>query len=446
MKRLRKLTLNDSEKQVAIKVLSPLARIDGISQFELGKILTFVMPNFWFSPKYQNKIWDGKIRFAKGKWFPVGFVNRVAKALDAPYHIEKFSKIQDKCDWEALNEFLERAEIKNSKERDYQENAIRTGIAEEIGIIGLAANAGKGRIIAGIVATLPQTNFLILANRIDILSEIKEVFQEFLLDAENYTLSTFQSAKKLDLEVYDGVLVDEAHVVAAKTFYKLLSKCVNASIRLGFTATADRPDGLGFYIEAVLGETICTISQKELIKRGISTKPKVFFVPFKIPFIENENYPDAENMLVNCAERNQLIADLVKDRKEVLILFKRKEHGKILENLIEGSVRIDGDTPAATRKTIKQNFKLKKIRVLLASSIFDAGINLPNILTLVLAWGGKSPIALTQRIGRALRKAEGKHSVDIFVPYEVGNTYFREHSKRRVEQFFEMGFEVEVMK
>ncbi len=441
MERQKSLTSRGSQRSARIEVVGPLARIEGVSQFDLDKILTFTMPNYWFSPKYRNKVWDGKIRFARGKWFPVGFVNRVVRELSVPITVIRPANSPDKEGWEALEKYL-----KAVNARDYQDNTIMTGIAKSIGIINLAANAGKTRCIGGILVAFPKKHFLVLAHRVDILSEIKETLDEFLPEAENYVLSTFKSAKKLDLEVFDGVLVDEAHVSAAKTFYKLITKCINASIRLGFTATPKRPDGLGFYIEAALGEVICTITQDELIKRGISTKPKIFLVPFTIPFVENDNYGTANTMLVNCKERNQLIADLVKDKDEVLVLFQRIEHGKLLEELIEDSVRIDGKSPQSTRETIKKQFKAKKIRVLLASSILDAGVNLKNIKTLVLAWGGKSPIELTQKVGRAIRKDEGKHHVDIFALHEVGNRYFREHSKRRLELFAEMNFEMEILK
>ncbi len=441
MERLRNLTSRGSPKSARIDVVGPLAKLEGVSQFDLDKILTFTMPNYWFAPSYKNKHWDGKIRFAKGKWFPVGFVNRVVRELDVTITTTRPATSPDKDGWEALDKYL-----KLVKARDYQENAVMTGIAKSVGIINLAANAGKTRCIGGILVAFPEKQFLVLAHRVDILYEIKETLEEFLPEAENYTLSTFQSAKTLDLEVFNGVLVDEAHVSAAKTFYKLISGCVNASIRLGFTATPKRPDGLGFYIEAVLGEVICTVTQDELIKRGISIKPKIYLVPFTVPFVENDDYINAETMLVNCKERNQLIADLVKDRDEVLVLYRRTEHGKLLEALIEGSVRIDGKTPQSTRKTIKEQFKAKKIRVLLASSILDAGVNLKNIKALVLAWAGKSSIALTQKVGRALRKDEGKHHVDIFSLHEVGNRYFREHSKRRVEHFAEMDFDIEILK
>ncbi len=444
MGRAKRPTSRDLPKRAKIEAVGPLARIEGVSSFDVDKILTFTSPNYWFSPAYRRKVWDGKIHFLKGKGFPVGFVNRVKNNLTVPVDVIQYHP--DEFDPEALDRYLVRAEIKNNKKRDYQEAAIKKGAKERLGIISLAANAGKGRVIGGIITAFPNSNFLILANRTDVLSEINETIQEFLPLAENYTLSTFQSATKLDLEVYDGVLVDEAHVSAAKTFYQLISKCVNATIRLGFTATPKRGDGLGFYIEAALGEVICTISQEELIKRGISAKPKIYLIPFKVPFIENDDYKTAEDMLVKCKERNQLLADVIKDRDEVLVLFKWREHGKLLEDLIEGSVRIDGTTPQAERNKVKKAFKKGLIRVLLASSILEAGVNLNNIKVLLLAWGGKSPIELPQKIGRGVRIDEGKNSVDIIALHEGGNRYFKEHSKRRLEQFVDMGFELEVMK
>ncbi len=445
MEKERKPTSRGSQRKKAIiEIHGSIAKVEGVSTFDVSKILTFTMPNYWFSPKYRKHIWDGKIRFLKGRWFPVGFVNRVKKSLSVDVDVFRDSLGYD-YDPDSLNRYIETARL-NTEERDYMEAAVRVAIGERLGIVNLAANAGKSRCIGAILSAFPKNNFLVLAHRIDILSELDATFKEFLPGVENYTLSTFQSAKKLDLDVFDGVLVDECHVTAAKTFYTLISECRNALIRLGFTATPKRADGLSFYIEAVLGEVIYTVKQAELMRRGISVRPKVYLVPFKVPFVDTEDYITAEDLLTNCKERNQLLASLVEDKDEVLVLFKRKKHGRLLEDLIPDSVRIDGDTPPAERNRVKEEFKNKQIKRLLASSIFDAGVNLNNIKVLVLAWGGKSPVALTQRIGRALRKAEGKHSVDIFVIYEVGNKYFREHAKARTNQFIDMGFDIGVWK
>ena len=45
------------------------------------------------------------------------------------------------------------------------------------------------------------------------------------------------------------------------------------------------------------------------------------------------------------------------------------------------------------------------------STILDEGIDLPNISSIVLACGGESTIGSIKRIGRGIRKTEGKKRV-----------------------------------
>ena len=366
--------------------------------------LTFRSPNYWFTPSYKAGHWDGNIHFLKSNEFPVGFLQRVLEVLPEDTEVECFDPVPD---IDALAKYIEKANLRDPK-RDYQYKAIKAGIVHRLGIIKLATNAGKGRCIAGIVATFPQCNFLILAHRTDVLVEIQKELDNYIV-GQNYELCTFQTAYRgVDLDIFDGVLVDECSSVAANTFYKVVNGCTNANIKLGFSATPERSDGKEFYIEAAIGGEIASIEQSELIKRGISVKPKIYLVPFNVQFLEGEIYHNAEEMLINSTVRNKLIKKLAKGRKETVILFKRHAHGKLLHGLIPGSEYIDGKSSKDHREKIKRDFIAGKIDTLIASNIFDTGVNLPNIKTLILAWAGKSEHGLTQKIGRAIRNFRWK--------------------------------------
>jgi hypothetical protein len=176
-----------------IKIKGNIAEISGNYDIaSLNKALTFKSPNYWFSPAYKSGVWDGRVKFLKNDKFPVGFLQRATKVLGQDVEIEYIGNYP-KVDLNNLTEYLDRANL-----RDYQVDAIKCGIKNRLGIINLAANAGKSRCIAGIISAFPQSQFLVLAHRIDILTELQETFDEFLT-MQNYELSTFQSAKKYDL-------------------------------------------------------------------------------------------------------------------------------------------------------------------------------------------------------------------------------------------------------
>jgi superfamily II DNA or RNA helicase len=406
----------------------------------LDMSMTFRMPGYVFTPAYKRGHWDGNIHFFKKGKFPVGFLSR---ALEVHPSAKVFRE-DPGVDVEALATYMEKANFANDK-RDYQYESVKEALIHKLGIIKLATNAGKSRCIAGIVAGMPSVKFLILANRVDVLVEIEKELELFV-EGHNYELATFQKAKNYDLDEYEGVLVDECPSVGADTFYKVVGACNNANVRIGFSATPERSDGKDFYVEAAMGNVIASIEQAELIKRGISVKPKIYMVPFNVEFLSGEIYSKAEDMLVNSIRRNELIAELALGKEETVILFKRRSHGKYLQTIIPNSTYIDGTASLHRRKQVKDAFIAGKIDTLIASNIFDTGINLPNIKTLILAWAGKSEHGLTQKIGRAVRSFEGKDSVDIFVFYEKGSKYFNKHSKIRLNKLIDDGYDVEIYK
>lgn len=425
-----------------IKIQGSKAEIIGnYYRNKIDKALTFTSPGYWYSPAFKSGRWDGRIRFLKGNTFPVGFLGRVLKNL----HNVKIECDYPDVDIQSLGEYIKKANLKDPK-RDYQFNAIKEGCLHKLGIVELATNAGKGRVIAGMVAAFPQCNFLILAHRIDIIKEIRKELVKFVT-TQNYELSTFQSANKLDLTQFDGVLVDEVQSVGANTFYKIVNGCINANIRLGFSATPKRSDGKDFYIEAAIGSPIIKVSQALLISRGISVKPKIYLIPFKVNVPSEFDYKDVGDFLINNNRRNKIMADLCIDRKEVMILFKNYDHGKLIHNIIPGSVYIDGSSKYKNkREGIKKDFIAGKIDVLVSSNIFDTGVNIPNIKTLILAWAGKSPYGLIQKIGRSIRICDGKDGVDIFMFGETGDKYFIKHTKIRVNELVDGGYDVESFK
>lgn len=405
----------------------------------IDKALTFKVPNFWFSPAYKRGHWDGSVHFLKNNTFPVGFLHRI-KQLYPKVEVKGNYPIPNM--W-TLTEFAKKAGV-TEYPREYQFEAIKIAVKKKLGIIKLATNAGKGRVIAGIISAFPNIEFLVLAHRKDIVSEIVKECNKFLTTA-NYEISTFQSAKNYEVGMFGGVLIDECPSVAANTFSKVVGECTNANIRVGFSATPERSDGKDYMIEACVGQPIIEIGQQELVKRGISVKPKIYVIPFKVDSFGG-GYADIEELLVNSTDRNEIIVDLARGKSQVVILFRRLEHGKLIHGLLPGSVYVDGNFSQAKREDIKQDFIDGKISCLVSSNIFDTGVNLPNMTTLILAWAGKSPHGLVQKIGRAVRNSEGKTGVDIWCFGEMGNSYLDKHTKIRIGKLVDDGYDVEIWK
>ena len=113
------------------------------------------------------------------------------------------------------------------------------------------------------------------------------------------------------------------------------------------------------------------------------------------------------------AFRNKVIVDIVKEKKNedlVLVLVDKIKHGEILLNLfIEEGLKvlfIQGKTK--NKKQVVEDILQDKYQVIIATKIFNEGIDIPKLKTLIIASGGKSSVKTIQSTGRVLRIFDGK--------------------------------------
>jgi len=128
-------------------------------------------------------------------------------------------------------------------------------------------------------------------------------------------VSTIGSVKKLDLTNFDGVIFDEVHTVAAKTYQDFLEH-TNFKIRFGMSAT---PDADGEFkwakIRQFLGEIISETESKELLENEVITPPKIFFK--QIESKPAPDYPSSYNIgIVENKDRNKVIANIVSETEK----------------------------------------------------------------------------------------------------------------------------------
>jgi superfamily II DNA or RNA helicase len=105
-------------------------------------------------------------------------------------------------------------------------------------------------------------------------------------------------------------------------------------------------------------------------------------------------------------ERNGKIVRLAETSTgPVLILVNHIEHGNDLFSFLDA---LGEDVIFLNGGSKKRNEKMDH-RIIIATSIFDEGIDIPHLKHLIIAAGGKSAIRTTQRIGRVLRRFPGKN-------------------------------------
>lgn len=278
-------------------------------------------------------------------------------------------------------------------------------------------------------------------------------YQKILTKKNGKVLQKYKDAMEF-LESIAVMIVDEAHHTSSDTWYKTLTACKNAQYRMALTGSIDKSNAVLWQrMQAIFHDIVIKVSNQEMIDRGISAKPKITIFPILAPTdISQKSYMEAyDSGIAKNVYRNTLIAKLAKkqyDREHgVLILVNRLEQGEtISEILTQEKVPhyfVSGELDYDTRETEFQNMRSGKLKVMIATTIMDEGVDISGIDTLILGAGGKSLRQTLQRVGRGLRKKKtGENKIEVFDFYDLTNTHLKKHSEERRKIYASEGFEI----
>jgi len=276
-----------------------------------------------------------------------------------------------------------------------------------------------------------------------VLSKVKEVdHTEVVQPVYDFTTTTHTF-------IANGALTHNCHHSKADTWFSSLSLCENATYRVGLTGTVDKKDKMGWMrLQALFSDTITRVSNEYLINKGISSKPTIRLVPIKEPRnIELiNNYREAYKVgIVENDFRNEIAAKLAvsytKQRPGgILISVREIDHGeRIMEKLRGYGMDVEfihGGSDPEHRALQLDRFAKGQLKILIASTIIDEGVDMKSIGCLILAAGGKSMRQLLQRLGRGLRlNGIDGNSVLVFDFYDQTNKFLLQHSKERINIF-----------
>lgn len=277
-----------------------------------------------------------------------------------------------------------------------------------------------------------------------------------------FTVATFQtlhrrrkdpSVGKLLLDA-GAFIADECHTTASKTAFNLLMRMENAYWRIGMSAT---PSGRIDQLDALtVGASGPVIFRRNIADLSVGSegrrlaKPRVIF--FKYPKAEDvEGYWDEvyREGIVFCRKRNIAIMLLAKIAKKPCIIFYHditNGHGlelkKMLDNRGYSTEIVMGATKQKGRKEAVNRVNTHDVDFLIASSIFNKGVDIPELRSSINAAGFKAPITTMQKLGRGLRLAEGKEDFMMFELWDQHHQSLLRQSVERASTYRDYGVEV----
>jgi len=91
---------------------------------------------------------------------------------------------------------------------------------------------------------------------------------------------------------------------------------------------------------------------------------------------------------------------------------------------------LEGSNSSKKRGETIEDLKSGNLHTLIATSLADEGLDIPNLDVLILAGSGKSKTKALQRIGRVIRPYEGKKQA-VVIDFMDQSKYCKKHSLLR---------------
>ena len=379
--------------------------------------------NTWIKDKNSQKIrraWDGYIKQfwvnKKRTYFPTGLYSEVVK-----YFMFKnipFTTIDNRIRPE--HNFL----LQHNTDyvlREYQSRARDRACEMSRGILQAATGSGKTLIGASIIEQLKVTPFIFFVTSIDLLNQAKESLEDYLrykgspltvgqiggglINIADVNVMTVQTAiralgKKWDkntkfdsddtddltpiqerkAEIQElihearGAFCDEVQHWKSDTCQLISKELKSCYFKYGASATPYRDEGDDLIVQACFGKKICEITASQLIRDGHLVRPNINIVN-----IENTKSPFKtwqkiyKHRIIEDPYYNNLVANLangyINKGDLTLVLVQQINHGKLLQEMIDGSVFLSGKSAKKKREDNIRFLKRGDIRCIISTSL-----------------------------------------------------------------------------
>lgn len=440
--------------------------------------LSFRVAGAEYSPAFKAHRWDGRTRLlSKNLFFNLGLLETVKQ-----YYIKKNKEfvVIDNRVKPIVNEsidILPKLTEYNKIPYPYQLEILEKAKENYNGIIRAATGAGKELCITLITAHFNKPTCVFVIGK-DLLFQMHSFFssifnEEIGIIGDGYSEvrrinivsiwslgkafgTKFEKVedegdeKELDLDEQKILDIqnmlkntklaffDECHMGACNNIVSIFNHLESVENLYGCSATPQRDDNQTMVLTSIFGEKIVDIGASELIKKGYLVKPIIRFINVpKMNDVGTVYQTIYKNYIVNNEVRNTLIVkgaeSLVEQGFSTLLLYSDLAHGQILYKLLKDKIScliLSGSDSSDYRKEVKNKLESGEIKCILASKIFDIGLNLPSLSAVLLGGSGKSSIRSMQRIGRVIRKYPNKKFAAVIDFYDNAK-YLKDHSLTR---------------
>jgi superfamily II DNA or RNA helicase len=378
--------------------------------------------------------------------------------------------------------------------RPYQKEALDSWRhANMRGILILPTAAGKTYVALKAISLLKTQTFIVVPT-LDLIDQWRKRVAENLNTEAGAVGGGENTVKMITVSTYDSaylqaetlgnkfmlIVFDEVHHLASPSYMQIAEMYI-APYRMGLTATYERSDERHSLLPRLIGDPVYTVDVEELAgehlspytyekilveltpeeqraydndmatfrfylrEKGITLRSPEDFQKFIMTTGRDHRAREALlarnralKIALNSDAKLRLLArQLEANRNEKTLIFTL--HNDLVYTISRRFLvpAITYQTPKEERKEILENFRKGEYKSIVTSQVLDEGVDVPDASAGYILSGTGSTREYIQRLGRLLRKVEGKRAKLVEIvskeTVEVGISRRRRHKKTKEE-------------
>ncbi len=392
-------------------------------------------------------------------------IDKFQKTFETYWHDKEFESFHKVRDTEKLKAALKKERISDrnnpSAYFDIKPFPFQDEILEKLETERVIHNRFRNLIVAAtgtgktVISAFDFKNFrkkdstarlLFVAHRKEILQQAQATFQGILRDnnfgelwvdgiepdkydcvfASVQTLNNRINSLTLSESFFDFIIIDEVHHIAASSYRPILER-FKPNILLGLTATPERMDGADI-LEDFCNTIAAEIRLPEALNRKLLCPFQYFGITDSVDLSnaswQNGRYLPGELTKIytqNDRRVGEIINNLDKYLKDIndvraLGFCVTQEHAQFMaEKFSLAGLKADYLVSSRTdlREQLKKKFQGKEINYLFVVDIFNEGIDIPDIDTVLFLRPTESLTVFLQQLGRGLRLSDSKECLTV---------------------------------
>lgn len=287
-----------------------------------------------------------------------------------------------------------------------------------------------------------RPRLLFVAHRKEILEQSLRTYQEVLADPTfgelyvagarperwDHVFASVQSLQSYGIgdipaDSYEIVVIDEFHHAQAPTYRRILDHLRPREL-LGLTATPERADGVDVRSEFFDGRTATELRLWDALGKDLLCPFHYFAIADgtdlrRIGWARGR-YDEGELTRVYTGNQARAAIVLQQLREKVIDPGSMRAlgfcvsvaHARFMaETFVAAGIpalAVSGDTPTIDRQRALEDLKARRVNVLFAADLFNEGLDLPDVDTVLFLRPTESATIFLQQLGRGLRRTPDK--------------------------------------